>query len=91
MAAPYGAAMANINSKTEARKRVRETQAKANEARQDADQTAKGGARRSTRSLLYRQAMNGRAEEAAEALPTLAIGEVEELAEAVAETELKAR
>jgi hypothetical protein len=33
--APYGSAMANINSKNEARKKVREAQARANEARQE--------------------------------------------------------
>jgi hypothetical protein len=33
LTASYGAVMANINSKTEARKRVREARAKANEAR----------------------------------------------------------
>ena len=35
MTAPYGAVMLNINSKTEALKKVREAQAKANEARQE--------------------------------------------------------
>src|ERR1700733_9825602 len=41
-------------------------------------------------SLIYQQAVDGRAEEVAEALSALATGKVRELAEEVAETERKA-